>query len=420
MSTQSNNNLPAPVTYSPAEVVGLFSDLLAKRSAGLIYVRGIYRPGKGVQYSGYYYDSLRDEASARELTIIVTPEIRSQLTDGCLVDLKGLIERRVTNDCSVRLALQVTGTSVVQEHTISEDDLKRIEIRNTKAKAGFKNVNGVLESAIYADRRPSVGLVFAESSIVDEDFNRGKEAAETALDFVEYRVSFARPDAFVRMLQDVDNAGHDIVCIIRGGGSGLEALDDITVLGCVAGMKTAVVTAVGHVADQVFINDIADLEIGTPSLLGTYFQSTVETVSRKKADSTAALTRKIGAQFKQQLETAEKQNKALQERVSELTKASTDAQKLHDEQVRASRQQLDGLSKQLANQSESFNRQLTTMQGNISALSDQNKNLSARYAQEKTRREAMERDIQVARKRRSFGLAVALIVLAILLWLGLR
>ena len=119
MDIPSNNSLPAPVIHNPNEVVGLFADVLAKRSAGVICVRGVYRPGKGVSYGGVYYDTLKDEFSAKELTIIVSPEIRSQLSDDSLVDLKGLVDRRVTNDCSVRLALQVTGMNVVQEHTIS-------------------------------------------------------------------------------------------------------------------------------------------------------------------------------------------------------------------------------------------------------------------------------------------------------------
>ena len=446
MNDVSNSSIPAPVIFNPGEVIGLFADALAKRSTGVIYVRGVYRPGNGSAYNGVYYDTLKDELSVKELTIIVSPEIRSKLVEGALVDLKGLVVRRVSNDCSVRLLLQVTGMSIVQEHTISEDDLRRIEIRNAKAKAGFKSVDGILESAIYADLRPSVGLIYADGSITDADFNAGKEAAETQLDFKEYRVSFARPDAFVRVLQEADAGSHDCICIVRGGGSGLEALDNLDILECVAGMKTAVVTAVGHTVDKVFINEIADLEIGTPSLLGSYFQNVVERVSKKKADSTAALTKKIEAQFKQQLDTATKQNRELQERIAALTKASTDAQKLHDEQVKSSQkqleeltqgnaaarkkdqEQLDALQKQLAtltetgkNQSESFTKQLGKLQGDISALTNENKNLSARYAQEKEKREAMERSLQASRKTRGgIGLVVVILIIVILVLLGLQ
>ena len=426
----TNNNMQAPevqksvvsvpTTYSPSEVVGIFAEVLARRSAGLIHVRGIYRPGKGVPYGGYFYDTLRDELSTKELPIMVSPHIRTQLVDGNLVDLKGLVERRVANDCSVRLLLQVTGMSIVQEQTISEDDLKRIEIRNGKAKAGFKNVDGILESAIYADRRPSVGLIFADSSITDADFNRGKEAAGTMVDFWEYRVSFARPDTFVQKLRDVDGYGHDCICIVRGGGAGLEALDNLSVLECVAGMKTAVVTAVGHTVDKVFINEIADLEIGTPSLLGSYFQNLVENVAKKKADSTAALTRKIEAQFKQQIENAKKQNEELQKQIAGLREATTKAQALHDAQVKAAQGQLTKIVETNKAQSDALTGKIGKMQETIDTLTKQNQTLNSRYSDEKARKEVLERDLREAQKKgNKEGLIIAVIILSILLIVSL-
>ena len=434
-----------PMIYNPSEVIGIFAEALAKRSNGVIYVRGIYRPGKGIQYGGVFFDTLRDEFSPKELTIIISSAIRSQLTEGNLVDLKGLIERKVSNDCAVKLQLVVTGMSIVKEQTVSEEDLRRIEIRNKKARTGFKNVDGILESAIYADRRPSVALVYAESSITDKDFNAGKAAAEAQIDFREYRVSFARPDDFIRVLEKADNNNHDCICIVRGGGVGLESLENLSVLEFLVGMKTAVITAVGHTVDRVFINEVADLEKETPSLLGTYFKDLVEGVSKKKADSTAALSRKIEAQFKQQLDTAKKQNEELQKKIGELTKASADAQKLHDEQVKASqkqldelakgngvarqkdREQLDALQKQLSslsetnkNQSESFNRQLGKMQENINALTTENRTLTAKYTEEKGRTAALQKSLQEAQnKKGGYGWVVIIIILVVLLILVL-
>ena len=425
--TDTTPAIQLPVVYNPSEVIGIFADALAKRSAGVIHVRGVYRPGKGVQYGGSFYDFLKDEFSQRMLTIIVPSEIRTKLTEGNLVDLKGLVERRVNNDCSVQLQLAVTGMTMVQEQAFSDEELRRIEIRNGKAKAGFKNVDGILESAIFADRRPSVGLVYADSSITDADFNAGKEAAETQIDFHEYRVSFARPDAFVKVLLEADDNRHDCVCIVRGGGAGLEALDNLDVLECVAGMKTAVIAAVGHTKDKVFINEIADLEKGTPSLLGSYFQNLVESVLKKKADSTAALSRKIEAQFKQQIDTAKKQNEDLQKKIEDLTKASADARTLHDGQVKASQKQMEELQKQLADltkankdQSASFTTELGKMQGSISSLNQQNQSLNAKLARAEERNGALEKSLQEARQKKSgTGLVIAVVVLSILLIISL-
>lgn len=441
----STSEIQLPVVYNPSEVIGLFNEALARKANGIVHVRGIYHPGKGFQYGGVYYDFLRDEYSSKELTIVVPSETRSQLTEGNLIEIKGFIDRKVSNDCSVKLQLQVTGINIVQEKTVTEEDIRRIEIRNTKARMGFKNVDGILEGAIYADRRPSVALLYADSSITDKDFNAGKDAAEAQIDFREYRVSFARPDTFVNVLRDIDSKGHDCLCIIRGGGAGLEALENLSVLECVSELKTAVITAVGHTVDKVFINEIADLEKETPSLLGTYFKDLVERVSKKKVDSTAALSKKIESQFKQQLDTARKQNEELQKKIADLTKANADAQKLHDEQVKASRKQLDDLAKGNAearqkdreqmdalrkqlgtltenskSQSEGFTKQLGKMQGDIDALTRENKSLTAQYTEEKAKKEALERSLLDERNRKSGkGLVVAVVILTILLLLSL-
>ena len=196
---------------------------------------------------------------------------------------------------------------------------------------------------------------------------------------------------------------------------------------------------------SVFINEIADLEKETPSLLGTYFKDLVERVSKKKADSTAALSRKIEAQFKQQLDTAKKQNEDLQKKISELTKANAEAQKLHDEQVKAAqkqldelakgngiarqkdREQMDALQKKLStltetskNQSDNFTKQLGKMQDNINSLTSENKTLTSNYAREKERNASLERSLKEAEKKINGKWAiVAALIVAILIILGL-
>ena len=350
---QSNPTQTALIKpYAPSEVIGIFSQYLATKGNGRITVRGEYLKTGNKSYAGYFYDELVDQMNDQQLSLKMPAILREDLEAGKIIEVYGLIERRTQRDCSVKLCLCVSGINDIQEKEISEEDLRRVEIRRKKGDNGYKKVDTVLESIIFADKRPSVALLYAESSITDSDFAQGKESAESAVDFHEYRVSFARPANFVARLQEIDGNGHDIMCIVRGGGSGLEALENLDVLDCVAGLKTPVISAVGHVEDKVFINEISDLEIGTPSLLGSWFQNHVESIAKKKADSTAALTKKIEGQFKEQLATSKKQNEELQKKFDELNKTSTEAQKLHDKQVQDAaklhKEQMDGLQKKIA------------------------------------------------------------------------
>ena len=440
--------------YNPNEIINLFSESLNRRGAGIINVRGIYHRGKGGNYSGYYYDTLKDEFSPYELSLKVPAVLRESLEDGNLVDMKGTIDRKVSNYCSVQLQLNVTGVVIVQEQTISEDELKRIEIRKKKTQHGYQKVDNILESAIFADRRASVALVFADSSITDADFDAGKDAAAVQIDFHEYRVSFAKPSAFVQTLRAADDNNHDVICVIRGGGSGLEALENLDVLDCIADMRTAVVTAVGHTADKVFINEISDLEIGTPSLLGSYFKDLVEKVARKKADSTAALTKKIEAEFKEQIETSKKQNAELQKKFDELSKNSAEATKKHDEQVKTAqaqnkalqekitemtkasettqkqnKEQNDALQVQLKTITESNRKQtgelakkVGEMQTSITKLTEENAKVNRELSAANSRNSQLQADLVAAKskggnKGLTIGLAVVVIILIIALFL---
>lgn len=130
---------PSQVTiYNPNEIINLFSESLSRRGPGIVNVRGIYHRGKGGNYGGYFYDSLKDEFSPYEMSIKIPDGLRSGLEDGNLVEMRGTVDRKVNNYCTVQLQLNVTGVAVVQEQTISEDDLRRIEIRKKKASSGYR------------------------------------------------------------------------------------------------------------------------------------------------------------------------------------------------------------------------------------------------------------------------------------------
>ena len=415
--------------YNPNEIVNIFSESLARRNTGLVTVRGIFRSGKNSSYGGFRYCSLKDEHSMYELSLRVPDGLYDELEDGNLAELRGTVDRKVSNYCSVQLQLNVTGVSVIQEQVISEEDLKRAEIRRHKGMTGYRKVDSLLEGIIYADGRPSVALLFAGSSITDADFDAGKEAAAVQIDFREYRVSFAKADAFVRVLREADSAGHDLVCIVRGGGSGLEALENTEVLSAVADMKTAVVTAVGHAADRVFINEIADLEIGTPSLLGSYFKDLVERVAKMKSESTAALTRKIEAQFKEQIETARRQNAELQKKFESLSGNNLEATRKHDEQVKAAQEQNANLQKQLKDlmdasrkRDEEMTTRIGQMQDNMTRLTKENTRLSKELGEASNKngrlQEQLARDGKGTDKKTvwlTVGLAALSLILTVLL-----
>lgn len=353
----TNNSGAVIKYYKPSELIGIFNNMLSRQNenAQVVFLRGVYLMNPKQGNWAYCYDTLRDEDSQEELTIVLTHQQRADLKNGNLVMVGGVIGRNVSNKGYIQLTLKVSRIEVVQEQAVDEAEIKRMELRQKKASVGFKNVDSILEQKLYTDQRPRVALVFAETSITDSDFNAGINAAKSAIDFDEYRVNFSNSAQLVERLQNVDENWYDVIALVRGGGSGTEKLDDLAVLEAIVGLKTPIVAAIGHVEEKLFIKQLVDKAAPTPNGLGQYFSEMVESVSEKKSKSRAVLTEQIRKQFQEQIVAGQKQNKELQEKLKVLTenqakatKAQEEATKKHQEQVEAANKQNKQLQEQLA------------------------------------------------------------------------
>jgi exonuclease VII large subunit len=172
-----------------------------------------------------------------------------------------------------------------------------------------------------------------------------------------------------------------VIALVRGGGGGIEKLDEIEVLETVGNLKTAIIAAIGHVEEKLFIKQLADKEAPTPNGLGSYFAKMVEEVSEKKTKSRAVLTEQIKKQFKDQLEAGQKQNKELQEKLAKLTKTQEEATKQHKEQIEAmqkqhkeqnekANKQNEELQKKLAELTKTHSEQMGKLQGQLKAQTE--------------------------------------------------
>ena len=335
--------MPANITvqqYTPSEIIGIFNDILAHQnnqaSGKIVCIRGLYLVGNGTSYQGYYYDTLRDEKSSSELPIKISDAQRKELTPGNLVEILGTLGRKITAKSEIKLELNVSRVEIVKEQVIDENEVKRIEFRQRKVSAGFKNVDSILESLLFNETRPKIALVIAATSITLKDFEDGIKAARVALDFVEDRVVFTQTKLLCTKLKQLDQLGYHAIAMVRGGGiDSTTDVDKPEVIETVVGLKTPFISGVGHKDEKIFLRQVADKWTATPQGLGQYFSDMVEIVSEKKTKSRAAITEQIKKQFKEQLEAGQKQNKELQEKLAKLTKTQEDANKKHLEQVQA-------------------------------------------------------------------------------------
>ena len=239
----------------------------------------------------------------------------------------------------IQIVLKVTEVEQIKELAVSEDEVKRTELRRIKSEKGFKNVDSILETLLFQDKRPQVALVYAETSITNDDFEKGVQAARTHIDFKEYRVSFAKTKAFCQTLKQLDTMNFDVIAVIRGGGAGLEALDEVELLETLVNMNTAWMYGAGHEGEKLFILNIADKAIAIPHALGTYFRDITDGVVQKRNNSRAALVKEVEAQFKKQLEESNKKNKELLAQIEKMTKQQ-------QEQTKANKENIEKLTEQ--------------------------------------------------------------------------
>ena len=371
--TPHTANLPQ-TTYKPSEIIGIFNSILAKQSvnAQVVYLRGVYLASGRQPYGGYFYDTLRDEDRQEEITIYLTQQQRESLKNGNLVMVGGVLGRNVNHRGQIQLVLNVSRIDIIQDQAVDESEIKRMELRQKKATIGFKNVDAILEQLLYTGGRPKVALVFAKSSITMSDFEAGINAAKTAIDFTEQRVNFSNSQELVRTLKGIDEFGFAVVAIVRGGGGGIEKLDDLDVLETIVNLKTPVIAAIGHVEEKLFIKQLVDKAAPTPNGLGQYFSEMVENVSEKQSKSRAALTEQIKKQFKDQLEAGQKQNKELQEKLTILTKNQEEATKKHNEQVQALTKAQQESAKKHAEQVQTAQKQNQELQKKLSDITKAN------------------------------------------------
>ena len=340
ITTVNQNNIAN--LFKPSEIIAILRNHLATGQVNqkVVCLRGIYFKGGYVnQYFHTATDRLVDESTSDELSLSMPLNLRDDLENGNVITVHGVLDRSITNKGLIQIVLKVTEVEKIKELAVSEDEVKRTELRRIKSEKGFKNVDSILETLLFQDKRPQVALVYAETSITNDDFEKGVQAARTHIDFKEYRVSFAKTKAFCQTLKQLDTMNFDVIAVIRGGGAGLEALDEVELLETLVNMNTAWMYGAGHEGEKQFILNIADKAIAIPHALGTYFRDITDGVVQKRNNSRAALVKEVEAQFKKQLEESNKKNKELLAQIEKMTKQQ-------QEQTKANKENIEKLTEQ--------------------------------------------------------------------------
>lgn len=362
--------------YSPSAVLNLFNNAISVRQTQkLIRLKGIFLPGKGQNYSGYYYDSLRDESSDAQLTIIIPALIRNQLTPNKTVTVYGYITKRVAHTGS-RIDIQLTITELVAQtqNRYTEAELQSIEILQDKASRGYKDVHSWIKEQIIREAPFKIAILIGRTAIIDNDIKHQLRESIGFYDISFQRVSLHSEAEILSALNNLDEQRFDIIAVSRGGGENLDIFNKPALASRCISLNALFMTAIGHKDDVTLLQKIADRAFITPSELGQFlndtYNQTREEVQHSKAKLVESVTAQLKANYQKQVD-----NLADQLKTAEKLKAAgiNDLQKVYEEKVDALKKQMEGAEKnyreQLSGTEQLQHQQLQVLQQQVAALS---------------------------------------------------
>jgi len=165
------------VVYNPSAIVNIFNNALnSEATRKIITAGGIYIPGKGQNYNGYYYDQLRDETSDATITLIVPAIIRANMIAQQVIECQAYLTKKVqANGARIELQLNVTELLQQQESQFTPEQIKGLEILQRKAKEGYKDVDAFIKTKIIRNEPVRIVILIGKTGIIDHDIKHQLE-----------------------------------------------------------------------------------------------------------------------------------------------------------------------------------------------------------------------------------------------------
>lgn len=361
----------AIITYSPAAVLNLFNNSISiNQTKRIVQLKGIYVQGKGNQYSGYFYDTFRDEASDAAITILVPPLIRNELQPNKTVTVNGFVTRRVINTSgSIQIQLTVTDLVEQTQNRYNDDDLKKIELMQLKAVAGYRDVYSWLKEQIVSDTPFKIGIIIGKSGIIDNDIKHQLRESIGYYDISFHRVNLSSEEEIVTTLDRLNNENYGLIAVSRGGGDNLDIFNRYTIAEKAVGLRSLFITAIGHKDDITLLQKVADKSFITPSELGQFlndtFNHTVEELENSKAKLIESVKSQLTANYQKEIDNLNEKLKANEEL---RLRTAKDLEQVYKEKIGLLNGQLAGEQKLQAERISILNDQIDNYKGQLTDL----------------------------------------------------
>ncbi|NOW96103.1 exodeoxyribonuclease VII large subunit [Mucilaginibacter sp. SG564] len=359
------------VTYSPAAVLNLFNNSISvNQTKRIIQLKGIYVQGKGSLYSGYYYDTFRDESSYAAITILAPPLIRNELQPNKTITVNGFITRRIVNT-SGSIQIQLTVTDLVEQtlNKYSDEEIKKIELMQRKANAGYRDVYSWLKEKIINEEPFKIGIIIGKTGIIDNDIKHQLRESIGFYHLSFHRVNLSSEAEILSTIDRLNTEHYGLIAISRGGGENLDIFNQFSLAEKAITSEPLFITAIGHKDDVTLLQKVADKSFITPSELGQFlndtYNHTVEELQNSRAKLIDSVKAQLTANYQKEIDNLNEKLKANEEL---RIKTANDLEQVYKEKMELLNSQLSG-NLQLQNEKVAvLNEQINAYKAQISGL----------------------------------------------------
>ncbi len=400
--------------YSPASIVSIINAaIVIKEERKLVQVRGIFRKEGKMNYSGCYYNRIKDEANDNYLTLLTPALLHDKLEDNRTIELNGYITRKVNNrNASIEINLHLIELLNQQINKFSEEDVKKIDLVNGKLTLGFKDLDTCIKKAIFENRTFHIKVITGKSAIIDSDIRRGLGGALPLFQIEFVRVTLTSVAEITSMVRQIDEIAPNLICIARGGGENLDVFELPEIAECLLDCKTILATAIGHADNVTLAEKMADKKFITPTHFGTYlkeiYNNTVEELENSKAKLVQDITQTLSANYQKQIQNLEEQ----------LIASLKLYKHTEEENRRIRHEELSVLQTKLLNTENVSKDAAQVLKDRIQALTIQQDQKDALMRQSNRQLEAYQRQIKESESKKVFGLAAIIIAIIIGIIIG--
>ena len=314
MLLQQTEQLP----HTPSSVVAIFYNVLNSYATRKLFkIKGIYQPGKGQSYNGFYYDILKDEGSDAYITLIVPAIIRASLTPQKTIECIVYMTKRVqAKGAKIELLVNLVEVVSEQERKYTDDQIKDFEILQRKAEQGYKDGDSFIKTRVINSTPINIVILIGKTGIIDSDIKHQMKEAVSFYSFQFIRISLGSPSEIITAMQEHEKTA-DILILSRGGGDNLEIFENPAIAEVSLSLKCIFLTAIGHKENIPLLQKVADKAFITPTALGQYlndiYNETIEQLQNSKAKLIDDISRQFKANYDKQIQTLNEKLKATEE-----------------------------------------------------------------------------------------------------------